>query len=138
MTTNLDGPVIWVVEDDASTQRIIAEHLKAHRFRPVLFDSAEKAYTALRAQACPALIILDMLLPGMSGVDLIRLIKQNKAWENIPVVVVSVLSPDENTGEGGELAVSTWVNKPFDANNLIQTIQKVLISVGSGGSGSNG
>src|SRR5579864_6404187 len=85
-------PIIWIVEDDVSTQRMVAEHLKANGFLPVLFDTAEKAYAALRAQAAPSLILLDMLLPGMSGVDLIRLIKQNKDWEKIPVVVVSVLS----------------------------------------------
>ena len=88
---NPKGPVIWVVEDDASTQRIVAENLERNGFSPILFDTAEKAYAALRGGNLPALIILDMLLPGMSGVDLIRLIKQNKAWEGIPVVVVTVL-----------------------------------------------
>ena len=71
------GPILWVVEDDISTQRMVAFQLKKHGFRPILFDSAEKAYAALRSQTLPALIILDMLLPGMSGVDLIRLIKQD-------------------------------------------------------------
>jgi two-component system alkaline phosphatase synthesis response regulator PhoP len=123
-------PIIWVVEDDVSTQRIIAEHLKLQGFRPVLFDTAEKAYAALRAQALPSLMILDMLLPGMSGVDLIRLIKQNKAWEKIPVVVVTVLSRSD---ADADTAGAFWVNKPFDANNLIQTIQDVLASVGQEG-----
>jgi DNA-binding response OmpR family regulator len=129
---------IWIVEDDVSTRRLVAEHLKAHGFNPVLFDTAEKAYAALRAQTLPALIILDMLLPGMSGVDLIRLIKQNKAWEKIPVVVVTVLSREECLGSESEAATAFWVNKPFDANNLIQTVQGVLASVGQGGSGPNG
>ena len=54
---------------------------------PVLLDTAEKAYAArllARQREPPALIILDMLLPGMSGVDLIRLIKQNMVWEKSP------------------------------------------------------
>jgi DNA-binding response OmpR family regulator len=126
-------PLIWIVEDDLSTQRIVAEHLKASSFRPVLFDTAEKAYAALRTQSLPALIILDMLLPGMSGVDLIRLIKQNKEWEKIPVVVVTVLSRDESLSTDPEVSTAFWVNKPFDTNNLIQTVQKVLASVGQEG-----
>ena len=129
---------IWIVEDDISTQRLVAEHLRVNGFRPVLFDTAEKAYAALRAQTLPALIILDMLLPGMSGVDLIRLIKQNKVWEKIPVVVVTVLSREESLGSEPETGSAFWVNKPFDANNLIQTVQGVLASVGQGGNGSNG
>src|SRR5688572_14103764 len=51
-----NSPVIWIVEDDPSTQRIVAQHLKASHFRPVLFDTAEKAYAALRTQTLPALI----------------------------------------------------------------------------------
>jgi len=127
-----NGPIIWVVEDDVSTQRIVAAHLKSNGFQPVLFDTAEKAYAALRAQSVPALIILDMLLPGMSGVDLIRLIKQNKSWERIPVVVVTVLSREESLSSAPDAASAFWVNKPFDTNNLIQTVQGVLASVGKG------
>jgi two-component system alkaline phosphatase synthesis response regulator PhoP len=129
---------IWIVEDDVSTQRLVAEHLRVNGFRPVLFDTAEKAYNALRAQTLPSLIILDMLLPGMSGVDLIRLIKQNKAWEKIPVVVVTVLSREASLGTEADTGAAFWVNKPFDANNLIQTVQGVLASVGHGGNASNG
>ena len=130
--------IIWVVEDDLSTRRIVAEHLKVQGFRPVLFDTAEKAYAALRAQTIPSLIILDMLLPGMSGVDLIRLIKQNKAWQNIPVVVVTVLSRQEGIEAGADIGASFWVNKPFDANNLLKTVQDVLASVGEGGDSQHG
>jgi two-component system alkaline phosphatase synthesis response regulator PhoP len=123
---------IWVVEDDLSTRRLVAEHLKTQGYRPVLFDTAEKAYAALRAQTLPSLIILDMLLPGMSGVDLIRLIKQNKAWEKIPVVVVTVLSRHEGIAADVDMSGAFWVNKPFDANNLLKTVQDVLASVGEG------
>lgn len=126
-TIHPNGPIVWVVEDDVSTQRLIAHQLKGHGFNPVLFNTAEKAFAALMGDRLPAVIILDMLLPGMSGVDLIRLIKQNKKWEKIPVVVVTVVSRDDAPG-GTETEASTayWVNKPFDANELIQTIQGIL------------
>jgi two-component system, OmpR family, phosphate regulon response regulator PhoB len=111
---------------------MVSLHLKENGYQPVVFDSAEKAYAALRAKQLPALIILDMLLPGMSGVDFIRLVKQNKAWEKIPVVVVSVLSRQEDAGTYAEDATAFWINKPFDAHNLIQTVQKVLTNVAQG------
>jgi len=117
------GPVIWVVEDDTSTQRLMAESLKACDFRPVIFDTAEKAYAALQSQPPPSLMILDMQLPGMSGVDLIRLIKQNTVWEKIPVVVVTVMSRTDASDAGH---TAYWMNKPFDAGNLIHTIQQIL------------
>jgi len=133
-----NSAIIWVVEDDLSTQRLVAQNLKAQGYRTKLFDTAEKAYAALRAEPLPSLIILDMLLPGMSGVDLIRLIKQNNAWTKIPVVVVTVLSRQESIGSQTEAAGAFWVNKPFDANNLIQTVQDVLASVGQEGHTSHG
>jgi DNA-binding response OmpR family regulator len=125
------GPVIWIVEDDPSAQRFIAENLKLHGFRPVLFNNAEKAYSALLSQELPALMILDVLLPGMSGVDLIRLLKQNRAWERIPVVVVSVLTRRDSPAKESPDEVSTayWVNKPFEADDLIRTIQGILVAV---------
>jgi len=132
-------PIIWIVEDDASTQRLVAEHLKVRGFRPVLFDTAEKAYAAMRVglsgespEPPPALIILDMLLPGMSGVDLIRLLKQNKAWGKIPVVVVTVLSRKDSLSVEADAEGAFWVNKPFDAGHLMSTIEDVLASVAQG------
>lgn len=129
---NSKGPIVWVVEDDRSTQRLVAERLRKNNYSPILFDSAEKAYAALQYQILPALIILDMLLPGMSGVDLIRLIKQNKEWSKIPIVVVTVLSRrDSPSAEGQEGAGNTayWINKPFDADNLMHTIERIMTSV---------
>jgi DNA-binding response OmpR family regulator len=127
----MKGPIIWVVEDDPAVQRIVSENLKAHGFSPVVFDSAEKAYGALSFAAYPALIILDMLLPGMSGVDLIRLLKQNKAWDKIPVVVMSVLTRQDSSVKGADIELNTasWVNKPFEPSNLIHTIQEILAAV---------
>jgi DNA-binding response OmpR family regulator len=124
------GPVIWIVEDDPSVQRVIAQGLKAHGFQSVIFGTAEKAYGALGYRALPDLVILDMLLPGMSGVDLIRLLKQNKVWQKIPVVVVSVLSRNElEKGEDSDAKPTLWVNKPFETNALMRTIQDILSAV---------
>jgi len=124
------GPQIWVVEDDISTQRLVAHTLKRHGFSPVLFDTAEKAYAALRGGAKPSLMVLDMMLPGMSGVDLIRLLKKNEAWAAIPVVVVTVLSRDDAHVSGADVSSAYWMNKPFDTNSLMKKIQEILNTVG--------
>lgn len=121
----VNGPIIWLVEDDIGTQRLLTALLKQNGFRPMIFDTAEKAYAALQSQPTPALIILDMLLPGMSGVDLIRLIKQNQVWEKIPVVVVTVLSRAE-ADLSGDTPAAYWLNKPFDAAHLMETINHIL------------
>jgi DNA-binding response OmpR family regulator len=126
MTAPTSASNIWIVEDDPSTQRLLSFHLKQAGFEPVVFDSAEKALAELNSGRLPALMILDMLLPGMSGVDLIRLIKQNDSWSTVPVVVVTVLSRDDAPGGVDEASTAFWVNKPFDTDHLIKTIQKIL------------
>ena len=125
-----DGPTLWVVEDDVSTQRLIAHHLRQHGFNPVLFDTAEKAYAALREGRVPALVVLDMMLPGMSGVDLIRLIKKNATWAKIPVVVVTVLLREDADRSGNDTAGAYWISKPFDTSLLMQKIETILHTVG--------
>ncbi len=122
--------IIWVVEDDPATQRVISAHLSANEFEPVVFETAEKAYAALRAGQEPALMLVDIMLPGMSGVDLIRLIKQNKEWENIPVIVVTAMARPDAPEAAQEFELDTrWVNKPFDANDLVHTVQSILSAV---------
>jgi CheY-like chemotaxis protein len=121
-------PLIWVVEDDASTYRLICAHLKTAGYNTMVYESAEKAYEALLSNKRPSLILLDMLLPGMSGVDLVRLLKQNKAWMDIPVVVVSVMSREQASASSDDPS-AFWINKPFEADNLIQTVQSVLATI---------
>ncbi len=122
--------VIWIVEDDVATQRMIAAHLKAVGLEPVIYESAEKAYEALLAKRKPDLFILDMLLPGMSGIDFVRILKQQEIWAVIPIVVVSVMLQSEAATDGDGDAAAYWINKPFEADNLIQTVQTVLASIG--------
>ena len=76
--------------------------------------------------------IASFLFLTFGGVDLIRLIKQNKAWEKIPVVVVTVLSRHEGIAADADIGEAFWVNKPFDAKNLLKTVQDVLASAGEG------
>lgn len=121
--------VIWIIEDDVSTQRMIAAHLKHAAFEPVILESAEKAYELLVAGKRPDLMLLDMLLPGMSGVELVRLLKLHPEWADIPVVVVSVMSRSDAIASSTDGAEAYWINKPFDAEHLIQTVQKVLMSL---------
>ena len=135
----MDKPAcIWVVEDDTSLQRLVVDRLRSNGFEALAFGSAEQAHAALKTQPLPSLIILDMLLPGMSGVDLVRLLKKEQTWEHIPIIVVSVLSAKEGLGAEAEGQAAFWINKPFDAGHLIQTVQKVLLSVGPEGAAQHG
>src|SRR3989338_1330813 len=104
----MKGPLIWVVEDDADARQTMVRQLEKNGFAVVSFDTGDKAYAALPSQSPPSLIVIDILLAGMSGVDLIRLLKQNQVWKDVPVVVACVQSRQDSPSADGVNA--SWVN----------------------------
>lgn len=111
----------YVIDDDASVRRAIRRLL--HSFhKPVrLFGSAEEflAEIAEGAQGC---LILDIRLPGMSGIQLQRLL-QEKGW-HLPVIIVSAQDDEESRAETQKLGAIAYLRKPFDRRQLLDSIHK--------------
>ncbi|MGH8167607.1 MAG: response regulator, partial [Woeseiaceae bacterium] len=88
---------ILVVEDDADSRRLLCSMLKKEGWEVVEVEDAESALARVTRQE-PAMILLDLILPGMDGFQFIEAINENRAWRKIPIVVVTAkdLSPDEH------------------------------------------
>jgi FixJ family two-component response regulator len=123
----MDRSEFYVVDDDASVRRAIRRLL--HSFhRPVrLFASAEEflAGTTEGAQGC---LILDLRLPGMTGIQLQRVL-QEKGWK-LPVIIVSAQDDDESREETQKLGAIAYLRKPFDRQQFLCSIQKALAANG--------
>ena len=87
---------VFIVEDNSDFAAALAELLSDEGFQPVCFVTGRQALEGLRWQI-PALIITDVLLPGMSGFDLVSTLRAHETWRNIPVVM---LSAGEDIGKG--------------------------------------
>jgi CheY-like chemotaxis protein len=89
------APVL-VIEDDADSRRLLCNMLRKEGLDVVDVEDAEAALARLAWQA-PALILLDLILPGMDGFQFLEALHKNPAWQNIPIVVVTArdLSPEE-------------------------------------------
>jgi FixJ family two-component response regulator len=85
----MTSSMVFIVEDDAEFGTALAELLTDEGFRPVHFSSARKALDSLAADDKPSLIITDLLMPGMSGVQLVRALRGDDRWRTIPVVVLT-------------------------------------------------
>src|SRR5690606_6686479 len=87
---------ILLVEDDADSRRLLGSALRKEGFDVAEAEDAEAALTRLRWQV-PALILLDLILPGMDGFQFIEVLHRNPDWRNVPIVVVTAkdLSPEE-------------------------------------------
>ena len=123
---------ILVVDDDAGVRQVVAEQLRRHGYTVLETDRGEQAVQIAERQHVEA-ILLDLYMPGLPGWQTIELLKKNPATANIPVVILSVLSPAANTLDSTQLLSSAqgWVQKPFHESLLLAELGRVL-HVGTG------
>jgi twitching motility two-component system response regulator PilH len=117
---------VLVVEDSRSEQRLIVSLLQQTGLKVALADSAESALSWLTENGKPDLIILDIIMPGISGLDLCRQIRSNPEFENIPIVFCSSKNQEFDQFWALRQGGNAYVTKPFSPTNLVQTVRKHL------------
>lgn len=116
---------ILIIEDVPEMAELICMYLNNADFESLAFDTAEKALEKLSAGYSPALVILDLNLPGMSGFDFLKTFRKNyKA--TIPVIIVSARDADEDIIEGLGFGADEFVTKPFSPKVLVARVQSKL------------
>ena len=115
-----ERPVILVVDDDAPILLLMRNLLKEFGFEPVTVDNGPRAVAEVQ-QRTPDLILLDRNMPGMSGDEVLRLMRAQPQMAEIPVLIVSgePIEPQEIR----EIGATAAVLKPFDVPFLIETIR---------------
>jgi DNA-binding response OmpR family regulator len=124
--TQSRGTII-VCDDDASIRSIVSEHLQRHGYRILEADSGEKALALASSNSIQA-ILLDLYMPGLSGWETLQRLKDSKDTANIPVVVLSVVSPSAGKVKDSakQLIPQGWVQKPFEEERLLAELSRVL------------
>ncbi len=115
---------ILLVEDDPELRFMIRNVLKDQY---IVYESSNaiEALVFLRKTA-PSLIISDVMMPGMNGLDFCREVKQTPATAQIPFIILSAKSTEENKTEGYEVGADAYIPKPFHINYLQVRIRKLL------------
>ncbi len=112
--------------DDSSTNIVLLNAVLAQEGYEVLSaSSAVEAYQLLEEHA-PDLILLDLLMPEVSGFDFLENIKRKEALRKIPVVIVSAVGTKENISLSREMGAVSFISKPIDVSELIKTIRNLL------------
>ena len=118
---------IILCDDDPGVRTVIAENLRRHGYRIVEAASGEEAIEHARQGDAEA-ILLDLYMPGLTGWETLKQLRQSPATSGIPVVILSVLSPAEISP--GHLqatsAAQGWVRKPFNDHLLLAELSRVL------------
>ena len=116
---------ILVVEDETPIREMISFVLDQNGFNAIEACDIEQALTKIR-EPYPDLILLDWMLPGGTGVSLAKKLKQNEYTRNIPVIMLTARSDEDDKVKGFEAGVDDYVTKPFSPKELIARIKAVI------------
>lgn len=117
---------ILIVEDDKLMRKLMERFLKKEfNIETVTFVNGIEALEYAK-EHIPRLIILDVMLPGMNGFDILKKIRENVLFEQTKVVMVSAKSRSEDIERGFDLTVDEYITKPFQPKEFIARIRKLL------------
>lgn len=110
---------ILVVEDDPPIRNLIATTLKTHEYKYLLAKNGEEAILQASSYA-PDVVFLDLGLPDIDGVEIIKRIRE---WSNMPIIVISARSEDEDKIEALDAGADDYLTKPFSVDELLARLR---------------
>lgn len=116
---------ILLVEDEPGIQALLKVTLAQAGYRIAVADDAERALDHLRG-AVPDLILLDWMLPGMSGIELCRQLRRDERYRAIPVILLTARAEEGDKVLGLDSGADDYVTKPFSPRELVARIKAVL------------
>ncbi len=123
--TELMKPRILVADDDDGLRQLLRLILSREGFEVIEADSGEQAL-ALAAAVDPALILLDVMMPGMDGYDVCRHLKDDQRTGDVPVVFVSAAEDVVRRNDLYKLGAAACIQKPFGPRDLVTRIKAVM------------
>lgn len=117
--------VILVIEDEEDIRELIRYNLEKDGYRVLMAHSGEDGLELARRSA-PSLVLLDLMLPGIDGLQVCRQLKSDAALKAIPVVIVTARGDEPDVVSGLELGADDYISKPFSPKVLLARVKTVL------------
>ncbi|MCX7639818.1 MAG: response regulator transcription factor [Pyrinomonadaceae bacterium] len=118
---------ILIIEDETDIAESIRYNLEREGFRTEIAESGEKGLRlALNDKKSPALIILDLMLPGMSGLEICRRLRREPQTRKVPIIMLTAKTAEVDKVTGLEIGADDYITKPFSIKELIARIRAVL------------
>ena len=116
---------ILIVEDEKDIARLLEYNLRKEGYRTVLAHEGAGA-PLLAAKERPSLIILDLMLPGLDGLEVCRRVKMNAKTASIPIIMLTAKGEESDKLVGLEMGADDYVTKPFSVKELLARVKAVL------------
>ncbi len=124
-------PVVLVVDDDEDNIRIVSTILLARGYEVRLARDGRGAVESIRQQR-PDLVLLDVMMPGMDGMQVLDHIRADPRTTSLPVILVTAKTADQDLLDGYRAGAQYYVTKPFTSRQLLYAISLVLGAVKTG------
>ncbi len=118
----MNKPTILVVEDDAPVRNLMITTLKTHEYKYLTAPTGQEA-VMLASSHNPDVVFLDLGLPDMDGIDVIR---QIRSWSNMPIIVISARSEDEDKISALDAGADDYLTKPFSVEELLARLRVTI------------
>lgn len=117
--------MIWCVEDDASIRDIEVYTLQATGFEARGYEDGSAFWQDLQKEK-PELVVLDIMLPGMDGIEILKKMREQKDLQDIPVIMATAKGEEYDKIQGLDLGADYYLAKPFGVMELVSCVKAVL------------
>jgi two-component system cell cycle response regulator DivK len=126
------GELILIVEDNEKNRKLERDILQFHGYRTVEAETGEDGVT-LAQTTPPALILMDIQLPGMSGIDALRVLRADERTRGIPVIAVTASAMTQDRQKIMSAGFDGYQAKPIDVNQFVAAVRAMLARPTAGG-----
>lgn len=117
--------LIFAVEDEIHIQQLIKYNLEASGYKIMVFDTGESLLKESK-NTVPDLFILDIMLPGIDGLEVCRQLRENTATKNTPIIMLTAKSEEFDKVLGLELGADDYIAKPFSIRELVARVKALF------------
>ena len=119
------GKKILIVEDEPDIRKLVHYNLAQERFMVLEAEDGEKALKTIQREK-PHLIILDLMLPGLSGLELCRNLRQRPETARLPILMLTAKASEADRVVGLEMGADDYLTKPFSPRELVARVKAIL------------
>ena len=113
---------VLVVDDEPHIGQIIRTRLEQGPFEVMIADDGGQALAELQKHPDTRMVVLDLMLPGMSGLEVLRALRSDQRWSSLPCLILSAAGQDVHFREAQQLGVSDVMTKPFSPRRLFEKV----------------
>lgn len=117
--------LILVVDDEAAVRSLLRDTLELDGYDVIEAADGPEALAKYTAEK-PDGLILDIMMPRMSGIDVLREIRADALGADLPVILLTAAGDDKTTWDGWSAGASCYLTKPFDPDNLLGWVERIL------------